>query len=74
MEDNQLYEEYCQKTLDTKYDLVIFNDFFNGAKVYVFWTACHNFWFLLPSEAKHGTKLENDDATITNIKTTKNRR
>ena len=58
MEDEKLYRAYCQKHSDQKYELVIFNDFCNGAKVSVFWTTCHNFWLLLPSEAKLRTKLE----------------
>ena len=57
--ERKLYRAYCQNNSDQKDDLVSFNDFSNGAKVSVFWTACHNFWLLLPSKAKVGTKLEN---------------
>ena len=64
MEDNQLYGAYCQKYSDQEYELVLFNDFCNGAKVSVFWPACHNSWFLLPLEAKLGTKLENKDTMM----------
>ena len=56
--------EHTAKKLDQKYDLVIFNDFCNGAKVSFIWTACHKFLFCLQSEAKVGTKLENKDTMM----------
>ena len=64
MLESQLYRAHCQKNSDQKDDLVILFEFFCPRTESVFWTARHNFWTFLQSEAKLGRKLKRKDTMM----------
>ena len=64
MLERQLYRARCRKNSDQKDDLVILYEFFYPRIESVSWTARHNFWTFLQSEATLDTKLKSKDTMM----------